>query len=88
MIPLWITVKVDASTILVFLRITLPLSLRGMLAGTMIAFERVMGEFGATLMVACNLLGRTQALSTTTDRFLNTYIIYNIRETVKGGLQT
>ncbi|MCE5274388.1 MAG: molybdate ABC transporter permease subunit [Deltaproteobacteria bacterium] len=47
----------------VFLRITLPLSWRGILAGTMIAFARSMGEFGATLMVAGNLPGRTQTLS-------------------------
>lgn len=51
------------SEALVFLRITLPLSWRGILAGTMMAFARSMGEFGATLMVAGNLPGRTQTLS-------------------------
>ncbi len=47
----------------VFLRVSLPLAYRGILAGTMLAFARAMGEFGATLMVAGNLPGRTQTLS-------------------------
>lgn len=47
----------------VFFRISLPLAWRGILAGTMLAFARAMGEFGATLMVAGNLPGRTQTLS-------------------------
>ncbi len=47
----------------VFLRISLPLAWRGILAGAMMAFARAMGEFGATLMVAGNLPGKTQTLS-------------------------
>jgi molybdate transport system permease protein len=47
----------------VFIRVTLPLAWRGILAGTMLAFARAMGEFGATLMVAGSLPGRTQTLS-------------------------
>lgn len=47
----------------VFLRITLPLAWRGILGGAMLGFARAMGEFGATLMVAGNLPGRTQTLS-------------------------
>jgi molybdate transport system permease protein len=47
----------------VFLRVTLPLAWRGVLAGAMLAFARAMGEFGATLMVAGNIPGRTQTLS-------------------------
>lgn len=47
----------------VFLRVSLPLAFRGVLAGTMLAFARAMGEFGATLMVAGNLPGKTQTLS-------------------------
>jgi molybdate transport system permease protein len=47
----------------VFCRVTLPLASRGILAGTMLAFARGMGEFGATLMVAGNIPGRTQTLS-------------------------
>jgi molybdate transport system permease protein len=47
----------------VFLRVTLPLAWRGILAGSMLGFARAMGEFGATLMVAGSLPGRTQTLS-------------------------
>ena len=47
----------------VFVRVSLPLAFRGVLAGAMLAFARAMGEFGATLMVAGNLPGRTQTLS-------------------------
>ena len=47
----------------VFLRVSLPLAFRGLLSGGMLAFARAMGEFGATLMVAGNLPGRTQTLS-------------------------
>ena len=47
----------------IFTRITFPLAWRGVLAGTMLAFARAMGEFGATLMVAGSIPGRTQTLS-------------------------
>jgi molybdate transport system permease protein len=47
----------------VFLRVSLPLAWRGILAGALMAFARAMGEFGATLMVAGNLPGKTQTLS-------------------------
>jgi molybdate transport system permease protein len=47
----------------VFLRVTLPLAWRGILAGAMLAFARAMGEFGATLMVAGSIPGKTQTLS-------------------------
>lgn len=42
--------------------VTLPLARRGILAGVMLAFARSLGEFGATLMVAGNIPGRTQTL--------------------------
>lgn len=44
-------------------RVTLPLAVRGIAAGVLLAFARALGEFGATLMVAGNLPGRTQTLS-------------------------
>jgi molybdate transport system permease protein len=47
----------------IFLRIALPLAGRGILAGTLLAFARAMGEFGATLMVAGSIPGKTQTLS-------------------------
>ncbi len=47
----------------VFFRVTLPLAGRGILAGTLLAFARSLGEFGATLMVAGSIPGQTQTLS-------------------------
>ncbi len=52
-----------ATELTVFARISLPLAWRGVMAGAMLAFARAMGEFGATLMVAGNLPGRTQTVS-------------------------
>ena len=46
----------------VFWRVTLPLAWRSVLAGTVLAFCRALGEFGITLMVAGNIPGRTQTL--------------------------
>ena len=45
-----------------FLRISLPLARRGILAGTVLAFARSIGEFGATVMIAGNLPGETQTI--------------------------
>ncbi len=47
----------------IFFTVTVPLAWRGILAGAVLAFARAMGEFGATLMVAGNIPGRTQTLS-------------------------
>jgi molybdate ABC transporter permease protein len=46
----------------VFRRVHLPLAAPGILAGTVLAFARALGEFGATLMFAGNIPGRTQTL--------------------------
>jgi molybdate transport system permease protein len=46
----------------VFFTITLPLARRGVLAGALLAFARALGEFGATIMVAGNIPGRTTTL--------------------------
>src|SRR5215471_1266449 len=47
----------------VFFTITLPLASRGIIAGIVLAFARAVGEFGATIVVAGNLPGRTTTLS-------------------------
>ena len=47
----------------VFFRVSLPLAWRGVFAGTMLAFARAMGEFGATLMIAGSIPGKTQTIS-------------------------
>jgi molybdate transport system permease protein len=44
------------------LKVILPLAKRGILAGTVLSFARAMGEFGATLMLAGNLPGRTDTM--------------------------
>jgi molybdate transport system permease protein len=49
--------------IAVFFRVSLPLAWRGILAGLLLSFARALGEFGATLMVAGSIPGRTQTLS-------------------------
>nr|AYM52674.1 molybdate ABC transporter permease [Aggregicoccus edonensis] len=46
-----------------FFRVTLPLAWRGVLTGTLLAFCRALGEFGATVLVAGNIPGRTQTLA-------------------------
>jgi molybdate transport system permease protein len=45
-----------------FWRITLPLARRSIVAGLVLSFARALGEFGATLMVAGNIPGRTQTM--------------------------
>jgi molybdate transport system permease protein len=47
----------------IFLRVSMPLAWRGIFAGITLAFARGMGEFGATLMIAGNLPGKTQTLA-------------------------
>lgn len=45
-----------------FWRITLPLARRGVIAGLILSFARALGEFGATLMIAGNIPGKTQTM--------------------------
>lgn len=45
-----------------FLRITLPLAKRGIIAGIVLSFARALGEFGATLILAGNIPGKTQTM--------------------------
>ncbi len=51
-----------AADVTVFWRISLPLALPGLVAGSILAFCRALGEFGATLMLAGNIPGETQTL--------------------------
>jgi len=51
-----------ASEWTVFWRIMLPLAKPGIIAGTLLAFARALGEFGATLMLAGNIPGKTQTI--------------------------
>src|SRR5205823_3729874 len=47
----------------VFFTVTVPLALRGIVGGMILAFARALGEFGATIMVAGNIPGKTSTLS-------------------------
>ena len=51
-----------ANEIQVFRRITLPLAKRGIFNGMLLSFARAFGEFGATILVAGNIPGKTQTL--------------------------
>ena len=51
-----------ASPLRVFFTVTLPLSYRGIIGGAIMGFSRSLGEFGATMMVAGNIPGKTQTL--------------------------
>jgi molybdate transport system permease protein len=47
----------------VFCTITVPLAARGIIGGATLAFARALGEFGATIMIAGNIPGKTSTLS-------------------------
>lgn len=52
-----------ASRIVVFLTVTLPLALPGLIAGAVLGFAKALGEFGATITFVSNIPGQTQTLS-------------------------
>lgn len=51
-----------ASELRVILTVTLPLAVPGLVAGGVLAFSRALGEFGATIMIAGNIPGKTQTI--------------------------
>ncbi|MFN8370689.1 MAG: molybdate ABC transporter permease subunit [Bacteriovoracaceae bacterium] len=62
----------------IFLRVSLPLAFPGIIAGSVIAFARGMGEFGATSILAGNIEGETRTIS---------LAVYSLLENPKGGNQ-
>ncbi|HEX9026606.1 MAG TPA: molybdate ABC transporter permease subunit [Clostridium sp.] len=46
----------------IFYKIAIPLAMPGIIGGLVLSFARAMGEFGATLMIAGNIPGRTQTM--------------------------
>ena len=52
-----------ASSVGAFVRVTLPLAWRGLVSGVLLAFCRALGEFGATILIAGSIPGRTQTLA-------------------------
>ncbi|MDE4134835.1 molybdate ABC transporter permease subunit [Phaeobacter sp. QD34_3] len=61
-----------ASRLWVFLTVTLPLILPGLIAGAILAFAKAMGEFGATITFVSNIPGQTQTLPSAIYAFLQT----------------
>ncbi|MFP1631880.1 molybdate ABC transporter permease subunit [Zhengella sp. ZM62] len=59
-----------ASPAWVFLTVTLPLILPGIIAGAILAFAKAMGEFGATITFVSNIPGQTQTLPSAVYAFL------------------
>jgi molybdate transport system permease protein len=59
-----------ANRVLVFLTVTLPLALPGIIAGVLLCFARALGEFGATITFVSNIPGETQTLSAAIYTFL------------------
>ncbi|MCB1390198.1 MAG: molybdate ABC transporter permease subunit [Rhodobacteraceae bacterium] len=59
-----------ASRVWVFLTVTLPLILPGVLAGAVLAFAKALGEFGATITFVSNIPGQTQTLASAIYTFL------------------
>jgi len=55
--------SLGSGPVAVFRRVALPLAWRGILAGTLLAFSRALGEFGATIMIAGSIPGRTQTMA-------------------------
>jgi len=58
-----IAATLGASSLRVFFVITIPLAYKGIIAGALLAFSRALGEFGATILLAGNIPGKTQTLS-------------------------
>ncbi len=63
-----------------FFRVTLPAAWRGVLAGLVLGFARALGEFGATLMFAGNIPGRTNTMP------LEIFAAYQLGEASRAGL--
>ncbi|MGH7846117.1 MAG: molybdate ABC transporter permease subunit [Candidatus Binatia bacterium] len=79
-----IAATLGASTLRIFFVITMPLAYRGIIAGALLAFSRALGEFGATILVAGNIPGKTQTLSLAIFNFVqlgqdrNAYVLLGI----------
>ncbi|HYL76293.1 MAG TPA: molybdate ABC transporter permease subunit [Bryobacteraceae bacterium] len=69
--------NLGASELRLFLRVTLPLARRSILAAAALAFARSLGDFGVTLMIAGNIPGRTQTMA---------LAIYDAVEAGKGNV--
>jgi molybdate transport system permease protein len=67
-----IAATLGASPLRIFFVITIPLAYKGIVAGGLLAFSRALGEFGATILLAGNIPGRTQTLSLAIYNYVQT----------------
>jgi molybdate transport system permease protein len=67
-----IAATLGASPLRIFFVITVPLAYKGIVAGALLAFSRALGEFGATILLAGNIPGRTQTLSLAIYNYVQT----------------
>jgi molybdate transport system permease protein len=67
-----IAATLGASGLRIFFVITIPLAYKGVVAGALLAFARALGEFGATILLAGNIPGKTQTLSLAIFTFVQT----------------
>jgi molybdate transport system permease protein len=58
-----IAATLGASSLRILFVVTIPLAYKGIIAGALLAFSRALGEFGATILLAGNIPGKTQTLS-------------------------
>lgn len=65
-----IAATLGASMLRIFFVITIPLAYKGIVAGALLAFSRALGEFGATILLAGNIPGKTQTLSLAIFNFI------------------
>ena len=68
----WSAQTLGLSNTYIFWRIRMPYCRQGILAGTVLAFARALGEYGATSMIAGYTPGRTATISTTVYQFWRT----------------
>lgn len=61
-----------ASPVKIFFTITLPLTIPGIITGTMLSFARSLGEFGATISFVSNIPGETQTIPLAMYNFIET----------------
>lgn len=79
-----------ASRVAAFLRVAVPLSLPGLVAGASLCWARALGEFGATLLFAGNMTGTTQtmplAIFTALESDVRTSVVFALVLAALGGL--
>ena len=71
----WSAKSIGLSNHYIFWRIRLPACRQGILAGTVLAFARALGEYGATSMIAGYTPGRTATISTTVYQLWRTVLV-------------